>query len=98
MSDNHGAGCNRDSRLEIFAAELTFAAYGVALRHGAAGTWVDLELDLWKALADTVKKWGKGPIPASDPALEAKLDTLGGRPGSARTFPGQSSIGLVATE
>ena len=28
-----------------------------ALRHGTACMWVDLELDLWKALADTIKKW-----------------------------------------
>ena len=59
MSDNPGAACNRDALLENFAAELTRAAYGVALRHATAGAWVDLELDLWKALADTVKTWGK---------------------------------------
>jgi hypothetical protein len=23
------------------------------------GTWLDLELDLWRALADTVKTWGE---------------------------------------
>ena len=57
MSDNHCASCNRDARLENFAAELTRAAYGVALRHGTASTWVDLQLNLWKALADTVKTW-----------------------------------------
>jgi len=63
MSDNHCASCNRDARLENFAAELTRAAYGVALRHGTTGTWVDLQLDLWKALADTVKAWGRGSLP-----------------------------------
>ena len=42
MSDNHGAACNRDSLLENFAAELTSAAYAVALRHGMeddGSTW-----------------------------------------------------------
>jgi hypothetical protein len=68
MSDNVGASCNRDTRLENLAAELTLAAYGVALRHGTAGTWVDLELDLWKALADTVKARGREWVrPAGQP-------------------------------
>ena len=49
---------NRDDLLEAFAAELTLAAYRVALRTRAKGTWLDLELDLWGALADTVKTWG----------------------------------------
>jgi hypothetical protein len=55
---------NRDALLETFVAELTCAAYHVALRHGAAGTWLDLQLDLWQALADTVKQWGRNPFPA----------------------------------
>ena len=50
---------NRDALLETFAAELTLAAYRVALRTGTQGTWLDLELDLWRALADTVKTWGR---------------------------------------
>jgi hypothetical protein len=50
---------NRDALLESFAAELTLAAYRVALRTRTQGTWLDLELDLWRALADTVKTWGK---------------------------------------
>jgi len=49
---------NRDGLLEGFAAELTLAAYRVALRTGTQGTWLDLELDLWRALADAVKTWG----------------------------------------
>jgi hypothetical protein len=50
---------SRDTRLETFAAELTLAAYEVALRTKTWGTWVDLELGLWRALADTLKMWGK---------------------------------------
>ena len=49
----------RDRLLETFAAELTFAAYCVALRARRQGTWLDLELDLWRALADTVERWGR---------------------------------------
>jgi hypothetical protein len=69
MSDNHGASRNRDTLLANFAAELASAAYSVALRHGTAGMWVDLELDLWKALADTVKKWGRGSPPCPEAAF-----------------------------
>ena len=50
---------DRDALLENFAAELTLAAYRVALRTSTQGSWLDLQLDLWKALADTVKTWGK---------------------------------------
>jgi hypothetical protein len=48
-----------DHVLEAFAAELTAAAYPVALRHGGGHKWLELELDLWLALTRTVKKWGR---------------------------------------
>jgi hypothetical protein len=47
----------RDAFLETFAAELTLAAYRVALRTRTQGTWLDLELGLWSALAEKVKRW-----------------------------------------
>jgi len=47
---------DREIFVENFAAELTEAAYTAALRHGVAGSWVDLELDLWHVLADTIRK------------------------------------------
>ena len=50
---------NRDALPETLAAELALAAYRVALRTRAEGTWLDLELDLWRALADTAKTWGR---------------------------------------
>jgi hypothetical protein len=50
---------NRDALLEAFAADLARAAYGVVLRTGTRGTWLDLELDLWRALAEKVKAWGQ---------------------------------------
>jgi hypothetical protein len=52
-----------DGLLDTFAAELTHAAYHVALRHGAAATWLDLQLELWQALAVTVKQWGTEILP-----------------------------------
>ena len=61
MSGNHGDTYNRDTLLENFAAELTSAAYAVALRHGVEDKWLDLELELWAALKETVKKSGQEP-------------------------------------
>jgi hypothetical protein len=48
---------NRDALLETLAAELALAAYRVALRTRTSDTWLDLELDLWRALADTTRTW-----------------------------------------
>src|ERR1700678_690096 len=59
MSDNHRAACNRDSLLENFAAELTSAAYPLALRQGMNDSWIKVELGLWRALAETVEKWAR---------------------------------------
>jgi len=50
---------DRDAFLEDLAAELTNAAYPVVLRHGVGENWLDLELDLWKAMTETVKKLDK---------------------------------------
>ena len=66
MSDNHRASWNPDTLLEDFAAEITIAAYAVALRHGVEDKWLDVELELWEALKETVKKWGQEPPDFSD--------------------------------
>jgi hypothetical protein len=50
--------------LEAFAAELTAAAYPVALRHGMGDKWLDLQLELWRVLTETVKKWAREWPPA----------------------------------
>jgi hypothetical protein len=77
MSDNPGAACNRDTLLENFAAELTCAAYPIALRHGMAGSWLKVELGLWRALAETVKKWAREkPLAGSWDELKAWRDGL----------------------
>ena len=49
-----------DILLGTFVAELTAAAYAVALRHGTGHSWLDLQLELWKALNETVRSWGQG--------------------------------------
>jgi hypothetical protein len=45
----------RELAVEDFAAELTEAAYPVILRQQPKGSWLDLELALWKVLGRTVK-------------------------------------------
>ena len=57
MNDNQRAVSARDSRLENFAAELTQVAYAVVLRRGVVDNWLDLELELWEALKETINKW-----------------------------------------
>ena len=57
MNLNYLIAPERDARLENLVAKLTEAAYPVALRHGVRGSWVDLELDLWKALGETLCQW-----------------------------------------
>jgi hypothetical protein len=44
------------SSLASFTAKLTDAAYAVALRHGVSGSWIDLQLDLWRALTEAVER------------------------------------------
>jgi len=59
MNVNRATTVDRNALLDSFAADLTAAAYPVALRHRRGGSWVDLELDLWKALSAAVNRWGQ---------------------------------------
>jgi hypothetical protein len=62
MNLDNSIAHDRDTRLESLVAKLTEAAYPIALRHGVRGSWVDLELELWKALGETLSQW-KRPSP-----------------------------------
>jgi hypothetical protein len=53
-----------DAAIESFAAELTEASYPVVLRHGVKGSSIDLQLELWHTLADTLKKNQRKVSPA----------------------------------
>jgi hypothetical protein len=66
MNDTARASADRAVLLEAFVAELTSAAYHVALRHGA-GTWLDLQIRLWHTLADTVEQWVRKSSPGQVP-------------------------------
>ena len=50
MSGNVEIRVNPDATLETLAAELALAAHRVALRTRTQGTWLDLELDIWRRL------------------------------------------------
>jgi carbon storage regulator len=45
-----------DPFLENLASDLTDVAYRVALRHGVADQWLELQLDLWEALTELIEK------------------------------------------
>jgi hypothetical protein len=59
MNRNFRTRVDQDVPLESLGAELTLAAYRGALRMRTGGTWLDLQLDLWRALANTVEMWGR---------------------------------------
>jgi hypothetical protein len=44
-----------DTALDTLAAELTDAAFPVALHHGAGTDWLDAKLELWHVLEHAVK-------------------------------------------
>lgn len=60
---NGSTSVDRNSRLEAFVPELTLTAYRVALQAGTRGTWADLQLGLWKALAEKVVAWERDTRP-----------------------------------
>src|SRR5205814_767099 len=52
-------------QLTSFAADLTDAAYAVALRHGIAGSWIDLQLDVWRVIARTIAEEERESSPST---------------------------------
>jgi len=54
-----------NTSLDDLTAELTAAAYSVALRHEKPNSWIDLELDLWRAMGEALQRWA--PQAAAQP-------------------------------
>ena len=50
-----------EDSVENLAAELTAAAYRVALQRGVGDRWLDLQLDLWGALTQAIEKHSRSP-------------------------------------
>ena len=69
MNDHRTVVADAEQSLAALAAELTAAAYPVALRHAAGDRWLDLQLELWRALSETVNKWGGACQEPADPAM-----------------------------
>jgi hypothetical protein len=63
MNGDVRTAVNPNALLETCAAELALAAYRVALRTRAQGNWLDLELELWRVLTDTLN--GRSGISAA---------------------------------
>ena len=59
MRDNQRTAPDRDIWLESFTAELTSAAYPLMLRRGLKSSWLEVELDLWWAISETVERWSR---------------------------------------
>jgi len=70
------AAPDRDVRLENFAAELTRAAYPLVLRRRPKGSWLEVELALWRALAETVERWCREPPAAPSDEHDAWREGL----------------------
>jgi hypothetical protein len=72
MVHNYLTASDRDTWIENFAAEVTGAVYPVLLRRSLKESWITVELGLWRALAETVKRWDRQRPPAgSSDDLEA---------------------------
>jgi hypothetical protein len=56
MKDSSAPHTDIDRKVAALAAELTAAAYAVALRHSVEDTWLDLQLELWRALTEAIKR------------------------------------------
>jgi hypothetical protein len=69
MSDNHSVAWDQDTRLENFAAELTIAVYPLMLQRRPEALWLKVEMDLWRALGETVTRWAR-QRPAAAPSDE----------------------------
>jgi carbon storage regulator len=60
-----------------FAAELTSAVYPLLLGRGLRDAWLKVELDLWEALAATVRDWARQrPTAVSAGEVEAWREGL----------------------
>jgi hypothetical protein len=62
--------------IETVAADLTRVVYPVALRQGTVASWVDLELGIWKALSEELRRIGEGLFSTWPAELESTRPML----------------------
>ena len=65
MNADQAVASEWEAFLENLAAELADAAYPVFLRHRVGDKWLDLELDLWKAMTASVRKLPREKLQAA---------------------------------
>ena len=75
MNAKEAAERRPNATLEDCAAQLTQAAYRVALRHGVEDSWIELEIELWRALTGALEKWQQ-----QSRRDATQLEALGGEP------------------
>ena len=56
MNANYTMGRPASSGLENRAAQLTQSVYGVALQFGVRDSWINLEVEIWRALVEELEK------------------------------------------
>jgi hypothetical protein len=78
MNDHRRVADDSGRSLEALAAELTAAAYPVALRHAVGDKWLDLEFELRRVLTETVQEWGGACREPDDPSRPAPLPRRAG--------------------
>jgi len=59
MNQQHPSSTQEETSLDTFAAELTETAYPIALKYGVRGSSLDLQLEIWKAVIELVRKRGR---------------------------------------
>ena len=65
VASNGETAASQVSELSTLAAEVAQAAQEATLQYRENNSWVQLELDLWKAVTSTVEKWRRrAPAPA----------------------------------
>ena len=69
MNDHRTVVVDAEQSLAALAAELTAAAYSVALQHAVGDRWLELQLELWRVLTQTLKKRGDTCRQSDDPVI-----------------------------
>jgi hypothetical protein len=73
MNKQNRSQSDEDVLLDAFAAELTQAAYPIALKYGVLGSSLDLELEIWKTLTELVRKRGHELLAAPTTSQVARV-------------------------
>jgi hypothetical protein len=86
------AARRQDARIEDLAAELTAVASPRVLRRRPKGSSIELELGLWRALARTLKEWGRDRPAASSKGYAAQESLLAKLTDRARCYAVASGV------